>query len=184
MLILIVMSNGLAISGDEGEHFREYGQDSPVMTANHNGAFLVGDPFVQHLKGAFHMWHIFDTGWKRYSPEVLQIIADRLEPDESQALPMAFQAGGLHHIYFCYRSAYDFRLNKDNINRLGYAYSDGLIHWHRDDSQSGIDLTESAWDSDIMCCPNTFECDGVVCLLYNGNEFSRHNFGLTKLIGM
>jgi hypothetical protein len=92
---------------------------------------------------------------------VLQIIADRLEPDESQALPMAFQAGGLHHIYFCYRSAYDFRLNKDNINRLGYAYSDGLIHWHRDDSQSGIDLTESAmgW---FICFTTATNLAGII----------------------
>ena len=56
------MSNGLAISEGEGAHFRKYGQGSPVMAANHNGAFLVGDPSVQHLKGVFHMWYIFDTG--------------------------------------------------------------------------------------------------------------------------
>jgi hypothetical protein len=50
--------------------------------------------------------------------------------------------------------------------------------------QSGIDVTEDAWDSDMMCYPNTFECDGKIYLLYNGNEFGRHGFGLAKLVSM
>ena len=204
--VSIDMSIGLAISEDEGAHFQKYGQGGPVMAASHNEAFLVGDPFVQHLNGLFHMWYIFGTAWER--PDVdgeaerfykiahatstdgvnwvrdgKAIVADRLR-SECQALPTVFQAGGRYHMYFCYRSAYDFRQNKDNAYRLGYAYSDDLIQWHRDDVQSGIDVTEGAWDSDMMCYPNTFECDGKIYLLYNGNEFGRHGFGLAKLVGM
>lgn len=44
MLVLIVMSNGLAISEDEGEHFRKYGQGSPVMTAIHTELFWLAIP--------------------------------------------------------------------------------------------------------------------------------------------
>jgi hypothetical protein len=204
--VSIDMSIGLAISEDEGVCFLKYGQGGPVMSASHNEAFLIGDPFVKYLNGLFHMWYIFGTAWER--PEVggeaerfykighatsvdgvnwardgNAIVADRLG-SECQALPTVFHAGGRYHMYFCYRSAYNFRQNKDNAYRLGYAYSDDLIQWRRDDMQSGIDVTEDAWDSDMMCYPNTFECDGKIYLLYNGNEFGRHGFGLAKLVSM
>jgi hypothetical protein len=204
--VSIDMSIGLAISEDAGVHFRKYGQGGPVMTASFNEPFLIGDPFVQYRNGAFNMWYIFGTAWVRPSAcgdaerfykiahatsadgvnwvrNGKAIVADRLS-NECQALPTVFHAGGRHHMYFCYRSAYDFRANKDNAYRLGYAYSDDLIHWHRDDALSGISVTEGAWDSDMMCYPNTFECDGTIYMLYNGNEFGRHGFGLAKLVSM
>lgn len=201
--VSIDMSIGLAYSHDEGNYFHKYGQGGPVMTANHNEAFLVGDPFVQYFNG-FHMWYIFGTTWKQldgyneperfykiahatsvdgvhWMREGRAIVANKLT-DECQALPTVFQANGLYHMYFCYRNAYDFRQNRHNAYRLGYAYSSDLVSWHRDDTQSGIDVTEGAWDSDMMCYPNVFACDGTFYLLYNGNEFGRHGFGLAKLI--
>jgi hypothetical protein len=204
--VSIDMSIGLAISKDQGVHFLKYGRGGPVMAASYNEPFLVGDPFVQYLNGTFHMWYIFGTSWEiseascdaerfykiahatsadgvSWVRDGKEIIADRLS-NECQALPTVFYMDGRHHMYFCYRSAYDFRINKNNAYRLGYAYSDDLIHWHRDDDQSGIDVTEGAWDSDMMCYPNVFECDGTIYLLYNGNEFGRHGFGLAKLIEM
>ena len=33
----------------------------------------------------------------------------------------------------------------------------------------------------MQCYPHVFECDGKVYLLYNGNEFGRHGFGLARL---
>ena len=35
----------------------------------------------------------------------------------------------------------------------------------------------------MLCYPNVFECDGNVYLLYNGNEFGRHGFGVAVLEG-
>ncbi|MDO8805327.1 MAG: hypothetical protein Q7R35_12960 [Elusimicrobiota bacterium] len=203
--VSIDMSIGLAISGNDGVSFEKYGHGGPVMAAAHNEPFLVGDPFVQYLDGAFHMWYIFGTGWKRPAPgadaerfyriahaaskdginwnrDGATIVAARSE-NECQALPTVFRADGRYHMYFCYRDAYDFRNNRNKSYRLGYAFSDDLAVWHRDDANSGIDVTEGAWDSDMMCYPNTFKCDGEVYMLYNGNEFGRDGFGLAKLTG-
>jgi hypothetical protein len=33
----------------------------------------------------------------------------------------------------------------------------------------------------MLCYPNLFECDGRTYLLYNGNEFGRHGFGIAIL---
>src|SRR5262245_28409541 len=195
---------GLAISRDGGFTFQMIG-DGPVLAVSIHEPCLVGDGFVKIIGDRFHMWYIFGTGWKRFAPhetpdrtykighavsgdginwvkeEARQIIEDRLGPDESQALPTVVEIAGRYHMFFCYRQSYDFRRNKERGYRIGHAYSDDLQNWTRDDANPGINVTEGEWDSDMLCYPHAFECDGRVYLLYNGNEFGRHGFGLAQL---
>ena len=84
-------------------------------------------------------------------------------------------------MFFCFREATGFRKIKERGYRIGYAYSDDLINWTRADDQAGIATTEGDWDSDMMCYPHIFHCDGKIYLLYNGNEFGRFGFGLAVL---
>lgn len=176
------------------------------MTMTYREPFLVGDPFVKVINGTFHMWYIFGTKWHQSSsnidPERFYKIAHASSQDginwvrdgkmivavrlasECQALPTVFHAGGRYHMYFCYRNAYDFRQNKNNAYRLGYAFSDDMINWTRDDTNVGIYRTENSWDSDMMCYPNVFECDENIYMLYNGNEFGKQGFGLAKLVSL
>lgn len=195
---------GLAISRDDGLTFQRYG-DGPVLAASLNEPYLVGDPFVKIINGTFHMWYIFGTGWKSYadgvapdrtykighavSPdgihwtkeEACRIISDTLGPDESQALPTVVEVDGRFHMFFCYRQSFDFRKNKDRGYRIGHALSDDLDNWTRDDDNPRLSVDPDMWDSDMQCYPHAFECDGKVCLLYNGNAFGRFGFGLAVL---
>ena len=196
-------SIGLAISDDEGLSFRKLGS-GPVMAASLHEPFLVADAFVRRTDGQFRMWYIFGTHWKKFAEDEppdrvykiahatsddgicwrrdgRRIIADKLNADECQALPTVFCLGGRHHMYFCYRQAHGFRKQSDNAYRIGYAFSDDLINWVRDDSLAGIDVPGEGWDSQMQCYPHVFELDGKVCMLYNGNEFGRHGFGLAVL---
>ena len=84
-------------------------------------------------------------------------------------------------MFFCYRQSSDFRKNRDRSYRIGHAYSDDLVNWTRDDGSMVVDVTEGDWDSDMLCYPHVFECDGNVYMLYNGNEFGRYGFGLAIL---
>ena len=151
------------------------------------------------------MWHIFGTNWKKLSSdadpdrtykighavssdginwvkeESRQVIADRLGTDESQALPTVIEIDGRYHMFFCFRQSFDFRKNKERSYRIGHAYSDDLMNWTRDDHHPLLDVTQGEWDSDMLCYPHVFECDGEVYLLYNGNEFGRYGFGLAVL---
>lgn len=195
---------GLAISRDGGLTFQRIG-DGPVLAASLHEPCLVGDGFVKVIDDAFHMWYIFGTGWKRYTPdaapdrtykighatskdgiawvkeEARQVIPDRLGPDESQALPTVVGIDGRYHMFFCYRESFDFRKAKGRGYRIGHAWSDDLSNWTRDDDHPMLEGTPGAWDSDMQCYPHAFECDGRVYLLYNGNEFGRHGFGLAEL---
>jgi predicted GH43/DUF377 family glycosyl hydrolase len=195
---------GLAISHDDGLTFQRIG-NGPVLAASLHEPCLVGDGFVKVVGGVFHMWHIFGTGWKRFSSlsppdriykighaiscdgftwvkeEARRIIPDRLGADESQALPTVIEIDGRYHMFFCYRESFDFRSNNDRGYRIGHAWSDDLINWERDDEKPHLDFTPGDWDADMLCYPNVFECDGKIYLLYNGNEFGRYGFGLAML---
>ncbi len=198
-------SIGLAISHDNGFTFQRIG-DGPVLASSLHEPFLVGDPFVTIFEKRFYMWYIFGIQWKMFAKaqppdriykigyatsddgikwhkneEGRQIITDRLGEDESQAMPTVVYFNGRYHMFFCYRQSFDFRKNKYRGYRIGYAHSDDLINWIRNDAAVGIDVTEGCWDSDMLCYPRVFHCDGRVYLLYNGNEFGRFGFGLAVL---
>jgi hypothetical protein len=203
--VSVETSIGLAVSHDEGKTFQRVGA-GPVLTSSLAEPCLVGDGFVLHIDGQFHMWYIFGTGWKRYAqggaPERIykighatspdgekwskdqngrQIIPDRLGADECQALPTVIQIGTRTHMFFCYREAFDFRTGKGRGYRIGHAWSDDLCRCTRDDERPLLAGTPGEWDSDMQCYPHAFACEDKVYLLYNGNEFGRAGFGLAEL---
>lgn len=201
--VSVETSTGLAISKDNGVTFQKLG-NGPVFTNSPNEPFLVGDSFVQKYNGIYHMWYMFGVRWidtkdegaqrvykighatstdgiNWIKEEAKQIIPDFLNIDECQALPTVLYHKNRYHMYFCYREATGFRKDKTRGYRLGYAYSDDLINWTRDEDNTGIKYSEEGWDSDMMCYPHIFKCDEKVYLLYNGNEFGRYGFGIAVL---
>jgi hypothetical protein len=196
-------SIGLAISHNNGLTFEKYGK-GPVLTASLHEPFLIGDAFVAKYGGVFHMWYIFGLRWKKATeadpPDRVykiahatsqngihwirdgrQIVTDKLNADECQALPTVFERGGIYHMYFCYRQAHGFRQHSNHAYRLGYACSSDLVNWTRDDDQAGIDVSDEGWDAQMQCYPHTFTLGGRTYMLYNGNEFGRTGFGLAIL---
>lgn len=196
-------SIGFAWSEDNGLTFKKRGL-GPVMTASLDEPFLVCDAFVQKFNAAYYMWYIFGLRWldtdKEEPPQRVYkiaqaisdngiswkrnsklIIEDKINANECQALPSVIKYNDRYHMYFCYRDAIGFRTDKNKGYRLGYAYSHDLITWTRDDDNSGIDICEEGWDSEMICYPHIFHCDEKVYMLYNGNEFGRNGFGLAML---
>lgn len=195
---------GFATSHDNGRTFQKLG-DGPLLSSALHEPFLVGDAFVREFQGAFHMFYLFGKKWSEAAKDhaaervykIAQaistdglnwqrdsqfIIADKLGEDECQALPTVLQVGKRYHMYFCYRAMIGFRSDKNKSYRLGYAYSDDLLHWTRNDAKAGLNLSGSGWDSEMMCYPNIFKCKKDIYLLYNGNYFGREGFGIAKLL--
>ncbi|WP_214757912.1 hypothetical protein [Exiguobacterium sp. s123] len=190
---------GLSVSRDEGETFERLG-DGPVLSASIEEPFLVGDPFVV-TREQYYMYYIYGTTWKE-GPDGVQertykialatsedgqtfkrhgrIVSDVIA-DESQALPTVFEADGRYHMIFCFRDTFGFRTDPFRGYRLGYAYSENLLDWTRDDAALGFERSSDGWDADMECYPHVFEWGGRHYLLYNGNEFGRHGFGVAIL---
>lgn len=194
---------GFAASKDNGKTFNKLG-DGPILSSSLYEPFLVGDAFVQRFENKFYMFYIFGEKWSKRTDEQepqrvykiayaisedginwikanKKIIEHQYDENECQALPTVIKIGSSYHMYFCYRHQFGFREEKEKGYRFGYAYSNDLMDWTRDDSKVGIDVSESGWDSDMMCYPHVFEMDNQVYMLYNGNEFGKYGFGLAKL---
>jgi hypothetical protein len=194
---------GLAVSRDRGRTFQRIGP-GPVMAATSREPFLVGDPFVRVRDGLWHMWYIYGVRWMdspgepgparvykiAYANSIdglvwkrsgEPIMSDAIGADECQALPTVFECDGLWHMYFCYRYATDFRANRARAYRLGYAWSRDGRQWTREDQAGGIDVSPEGWDSEMLCYPHVFWCGEKVYMLYNGNAFGRHGFGVAVL---
>lgn len=191
---------GRATSSDGGVSFRRSGP-GPVLGASPNEPFVLSGPKVRRFEGGWQLWYIagrrwiLDEGrpepvykirmalsddgihWRR---EDRDLVADRLGPDEAQASPDVFRHDGAWHMFFCYRHGTGYR-GRERGYRIGYARSDDLLHWRRDDALAGLDVSAEGWDSEMVSYPHVFELDGRIHMLYLGNQVGRRGFGLATL---
>lgn len=201
--VSVETSIGLAQSHDNGLSFQRVG-NGPILSSSLNEPCLVGDPFVMVYNNTYYMWYIYGTQWVQpdgidapqrvykigyatsldglqWQKQNRQLISDKLNAYECQALPSVIHHNNVYHMVFCYREATNFRKNSQRAYRIGYAYSKDLKNWIRDDENVGIDVSNNGWDSEMMCYPHLFHCNSKVYMLYNGNEFGRYGFGLAVL---
>lgn len=197
----IDMSVGQAISLD-GEHFARNGF-GPCITAAPNEPFLIGDPFVLSDLDAYSLFYIFGIKWTRHALKAertykigkmtsvdgftfqrtnpgRQIIPDTIL-DEAQAMPTVVKINRTYHMFYCYRSTFDFRYGGSNGYRLGHALSNDGENWSLD--HSILPSTFPEWSKDMQCYPNASIINKKLHLFYNGNEFGKYGVGLmTKRI--
>ena len=65
--------------------------------------------------------------------------------------------------------------------RIGYAESADGLHWTRKDSEAGITVSRSGWDSKMIEYPFVFDDNENRYLLYNGNDYGKTGIGLALL---
>jgi len=193
---------GLASSQDNGETFIKLGK-GPVLSHGVNEPFVLSGPKIRMFNNHWYLWYIAGRKWiqNKGTPEPVykirmassedgfdwvrydrDLIANKLEEDECQASPDVFFYDNRFHMFFCYRYGLDYRGNEKGY-RIGYAHSDDMMNWVRDDTQAGIDVSDEGWDSEMVSYPHVFELDGSIYMLYLGNHVGRFGFGLAKLEG-
>lgn len=199
--IPFTVSIGAAISHDGGATFTRLGK-GPLLSSNLKDPFVLSGPKIRRFNNKWYLWYVAGTRWQEYenrSEAVYKIrvatsddglkwvrngenaIEDKLEIDECQASPDVFYYKNRYHMFFCYKFSLNFRSN-DRGYRVGYAFSDDLVNWVRDDSKAGIDIsTGDEWDNQSLAYPHVFELDGKVYMMYLGNEVGRNGFGLAVL---
>ncbi|MBI5134902.1 glycosylase [Candidatus Uhrbacteria bacterium] len=194
------ISIGAAISHDDGETFTKLG-NGPILPCSVNEPFFLTVPRIKRFNNHWFLWYSAGKKWLAHNGRLepvyqirmatsndalhwtkldKNIIPIKLEDNECQACPDVIFYKNKYHMLFCYRYSTNFR-GKDFGYRIGYAWSDNLLNWTRDDSQAGIDISEQGWDSEMVSFPHVFELDDNLYMLYLGNQFGRYGFGLAKL---
>jgi predicted GH43/DUF377 family glycosyl hydrolase len=194
-------SIGMAVSNDGGTSFERMG-DGPILGPSLSEPFVISGPKIRKFEGKYFLFYLAGTEWVMHngSPEIIyknkmaisddgvnwtrmnrNIIEDKIDHLECQAGPDVFFYKEKYHMYFVYRHGVDFRSAPGRGYKIGYAHSDDLINWTRDDENSGIEYSEEGWDSTMHHYPHVFELDGSHYMVYNGNEFGKYGFGLAIL---
>ncbi|WDE12079.1 hypothetical protein [Thalassomonas haliotis] len=200
--IPFTVSIGKAVSKDDGKTFQKLGQ-GPLLTSNIDDPYVLSGPKIRYFNGLWYLWYVAGTKWLKHEGRVEAvykikmatstdgsnwqrsgeaIIENKLEENECQASPDVFFYHNRYHMFFCYKYCLNFRDN-DRGYRIGYAVSDDLVNWHRDDSRAGIDISCQGWDDQSIAYPHVFELDGTLYMLYLGNHVGKYGFGLAKLEG-
>jgi hypothetical protein len=142
------------------------------------------------------MWYVSGTGWEdelaspkpkhyyhiKYAESTDGInwksdgtvCIDYKEDEYAIARPIVYKESGIYKMWFCYRGGH-------NTYRAGYAESKDGIVWERKDNTVGIDVSDSGWDSEMICYPCVFKHKNKKYMLYNGNSFGATGCGYAIL---
>ena len=191
---------GRGISRDGGKTFEKEG-DGPILSYSINEPFILSGPKIRRFNNRWYLYYIAGTKWipNNGKPEPVykirlafsddginwqkhdkDLISSRIEEDEAQASPDVFFHEGKYHMFFCYRYSLNFR-SKEGGYRIGYAWSDDLVNWTRDDSKAGIDISDEGWDAEMVAYPHVFKLNGKIYMFYLGDGVGRYGFGLAEL---
>ena len=191
---------GVATSKDGGESFQRIGP-GPILSYAPEEPFVVGSPRIRRFNNLWYLHYAAGKQWIRtdgrpepvykirsaisrdglnWSKQGRDLIENRLEDNECQAGAEIVFHDGLYHMFFSYRYNLAFRAPGRGY-RIGYAYSNDLQNWTRQDECAGIDVSPDGWDSEMVSYCNVFSLDGNMFMLYQGNEVGRYGFGLAQL---
>lgn len=191
-----LLFGGAAASSDGGRSFERV-QRVPVLDRIDAEPFSRSAPFV--LAGGesdtLRMWYWSCRHWTpvegsvpHYNnsisyaesrdgitwTDVRSGILDPAEGDYAIGRPWVVRDGSLYRMWFGARS-----LTHRVPYRIDYAESrDGLM-WTR--KEPGITVSESGWDSEMVCFAAVIEVNGRRLLFYNGNRHGATGFGVAEL---
>jgi hypothetical protein len=186
---------GLAYSDDGGRSFRRASR-VPILDRSDPEPLHRTSAFVDRAGDRFRMWYVAGDEWvlvggrslPRYNLRYLEsddgvtwgsageVCLDLDDEDEHAfGRPWVFEHDGRHKMLYSVR-------RQSTGYRLGYAESSNGRTWERRDSEVGIDVSESGWDSqEIAYGAVVLREDGGAWLFYNGNERGRSGFGYAEL---
>ena len=196
-------SVGLAVSDDGGLTFERM-FEGPVVDRTRVEPYFCASPFVLYDEdeGKWKLWYASSTGWAvvHGQPEPVYQVKYAESADgynwvrentvclpytfagEANARPSVLKESGRYRMWYCFRGVVNFRTDKAQSYRLGYAESADGRQWTRMDERVGIERAPEGWDSMMMEYPFVYEHKGRKYLLYNGNGFGETGFGYAVLV--
>lgn len=147
-------------------------------------------PFLLKKENKYYMWYGSTITWDYGNGEMLHII-NVAESDDGkefynrkQALKykigeyQAFSRPSVIYYKDKWRMWFSYRGNGD-LYKIGYAESDDMDNWEI--IESGINISNKGWDSEMVCYPYVFEYKDKLYMLYNGNGYGKTGIGLAIL---
>lgn len=185
---------GLAIGEKPGETLKRYSK-VPILDRSSDELFVRTAAYVIFDSGIYKMWYVAGSEW--IDVEEKQIPTYNLRYMESNDAFSWNKSGSVllevsrdDEIGFgrpfvikedeIYKMWYSIRTISMGY-RLGYAESVDGLNWDRKDNEVGIDVSESGWDSKMVCFASIVDTAGKRFMFYNGNNYGETGFGVALL---
>jgi hypothetical protein len=186
--------SGLAITNNNFELKKKF--NTPVLERNRAELHFRGGPFCIKDYGIFKMWYVAGSEWviidgKSMPRYVIKYIESSdginwvgegkvcidIQSDKEHGFgrPYVIKDNEVYKMY------YSIRVRRKGY-RLGYAESKDGKEWIRMDSEIGLDVSKSGWDSEMICYSAIIKDEGKVYMFYNGNQFGKSGFGYAELV--
>lgn len=185
---------GLAKQNKETGVFEKVSQ-APIMDRSHEDPYSISYPSILFDDGKYKMWYGSNLGWGDTEESMQHVIkyaesTDGIHWHRTNHIAINLMHEGEYAISKpfvtkqdgCYSMWYSYRGNGHiKTYRIGYATSSDGIHWERKDHEAGIDVSETGWDSEMICYPCIVKHKEKTYMLYNGNAYGKTGFGLAEL---
>jgi hypothetical protein len=182
---------GLAVSEDDCLSFTRYSR-APILDRTDQEPIGSGSVCVIRESDRWRMWYTSFDRWETNVNSGFQHFYNIKYAESSDGVrwnrtgsvaidfnhagnhtigkPMVLCNGGLWRMWYSYRG---------DSYRIGYAESpDCGRSWIRSDSQVGIDVSETGWDSQMIEYAYVFERHGLLYMIYCGNDFGKSGLGI------
>jgi hypothetical protein len=189
-------SIGLAVSKDSGDSFEKF-SNGPIIDRNFKEPHFTASSCVILDEGIFKIWYLSCVKWEIINNEPRHFYHIKYAESEDGvnwvrdgkvaidfkdayeyaiSVPRVIKEDGLYKMWFSSRAEKGI-----STYRIRYAESVDGTEWNRKDSGIGINVSESGWDSEMICYPSIFKHNEKKYMLYNGNGFGQTGFGLAVL---
>ncbi|MBD0373814.1 MAG: hypothetical protein ICV60_23575, partial [Pyrinomonadaceae bacterium] len=166
-------SIGLAVSEDGGRTFEKFAE-GPLFDLRPKEPFFTGTANVLVEDGVWKIWYQSCTGWEmidgkpepfyhikyaesedgiNWKREGRVAIDYKSEREGGICSASVLKEDGIYKMWYCYRLGDDYRHNRANSYRIGYAESLNGFEWTRYDERAGIDVYEEGLDSEMVEYP-------------------------------
>lgn len=181
---------GLAISKDDGKTFERFSR-APILERTDMEPFsILVASCVLIEEGIWRMWYDSADAWisrdsSRYNIKYAEsedgiswnrkgVVCIDINYDEGEtniSRASVIKENEIYKMWYC------IAMIGGGYKKISYAESRDGINWERKDKEGGLDLSESGWDSEMVCYPFVFNHKGKKIMLYNGNKYGKTGFG-------
>ena len=189
-------SIGLAISKDNGKTFHKK-YLGPILGVDKFDPYFTGTFFVFKENDNYLGYYLSCIDWKSINGRMEPFYDIKLATSKdginwiksgTTAINLIEGEGGIasasiikednrYKMWYSVRAGTDYRKNKNNSYKIGYAESDDGKVWSRMTNEETIKTSLEGWDSEMVAYPYVIKYNNKLFAFYNGNGFGKTGFG-------